>query len=73
MTSREDFEAWCESQGKYAPMEYSAWVVWQAATERAVKMCDDARHKIWEYHEPSFKRAAENVCGNLAAAIRGVT
>ena len=72
-SSLEEFDKWCMAQGKYSALETFAEEAWQAATERAAKVCDDARDNVWEYHEPSFKRAAENVCGNLAAAIRGTT
>lgn len=38
--------------------------------ERAAKVCEDAMGKIFDYHEPGIKRSAQNVCENLAAAIR---
>lgn len=64
MNSREAFEAWCEEQGKYPSLEYSAWVAWQAATERAAKLCEDDECD----HQDEYR------CGTtarIAADIRG--
>ena len=83
MDSREAFEAWMSddgmwpkavernSDGVYVLMDVaSKWTAWQKATERAAKVCEDARDNIWEYHESVVKRTAQDVCENLAAAIR---
>jgi len=86
MDSRQAFEAWASDNvshptfgGKYVrdgAWSYNHnfmdahWRCWQEATERAAKVCEDARDNIWEYHESVVKRTAQDVCENLAAAIR---
>lgn len=43
-----------------------------AERERCAALCDEAKAAIWDLHEPAVKQAAQTVCENLAARIRGV-
>ena len=38
--------------------------------ERCATLCENAKSTIWELHDPAIKQAGQNVCDNLAAAIR---
>ena len=63
--------------GHGAPFDALAFgrsVAMQAAAQeraRCAGLCDAAKAAIWELHDPSVKQAAENVCDNLAARMRG--
>ena len=56
MSSREAFEEWAKKEGYRVfsnargsydmPSTNCTWEAWQAATERAAKVCDELRNKI---------------------------
>ena len=42
-----------------------------AERERCAKLCESARESIFEFSDTAVKETGNNVCTNLAAAIRG--
>lgn len=79
-TIRRDFEAWAVDRYKsdisrnkhcqdiYADPEMDTrWVAWQAATERAAKVCDQIAR---DSEESARNSIYEKSCDDCAAAIR---
>jgi len=62
------------SEGKYTLALYDQAAIDEAVKEereRCARICKDAKAAVWDFHDSDVKKAAENVCDNLAANIRG--
>lgn len=78
MTIREDFEAWAtpnfhriaRDEGGYYKRDATehAWVAWQAATERAARLCEIDRIDGISERDAAYNAAIKN----CAAAIRAL-
>ena len=69
---RKDFDEWWQSSDLRGrePL-HAAWMAWQAATERAAKVCEDAAAKLLDGKRINqVDRHVADVLQTRAAAIR---